>query len=248
MSRYPLPHSLRELLALEALKQVDSQDYLDWANQMLAAGETSPALLRLAACRAEDDLTFEIRPWFAQTLAELGLSRPPLDTDFWLDYAEMRIEQALAGELSPELLLSRLLEVTQYVPAHPLLKGFVYLKQALDLWQLLPERALAQALYPDLSEAHPPSACLQAECQLFLALRPLQPPADLWQQVVCYHCGQQGLPGHRLLLLSWVQKLQYQLQNRSMPRETLCKACGHNQLLGLHTLAGRRWWLQQQQA
>lgn len=243
---YPLPDALYLLLAREALGQATAQDYLDWAYGLLESGSDSPALLRLAACSATDDLTFEIKPWFAQTLQELGLERPPLTPDFWLDTAEVLIQQALAGQLSPELLLAHLVEVDARLPASVwLLRGFVDLNEALEMLQSPETRAYARAVYADLSAEQPLSACLLAECQLFLALRPLQPPADLWQQVCCQHCGQQDLPGQRPLALSLAQKLQYQLQNRPRPYESVCRHCGQRELLWLQTLAGRRWWLVQ---
>jgi hypothetical protein len=241
-----LPDALYLLLAREALGQATAQDYLDWACGLLEAGSDSHALLRLAACSATDDLTFEIKPWFAQTLQELGLTPPPLSPDFWLDTAEVLIQQALAGQLAPELLLAHLVEVDARLPASVwLLRGFVDLNEALEMLQHAETRAYAQAIYADLSAGQPLSACLLGECQLFLALRPLQPPAELWRQVYCQHCGQRDLPGQRPLPLTLAQKLQYQLQNRPRPYESVCRHCSQQELLWLQTLAGRRWWLAQ---
>jgi len=232
-----------QLFAQEALGQVGSQDYIDWAVALLGQERDSPALRRLAACYAEDDLVFEIRPWFEQSLQELGLERPEYNDVFWLDVAAYWVHQLLGQHCEPQAGLQALTRIIQQLGyRQPLLDGFSDLSEALE--HLPADAHTAQLLYPELAE-HSPWQCLQLECQLFRALRPLNLPADFNRQVVCQACQHQGLPQQRRVAMGLAQKLSYQLSQKPLPWESVCSQCRSTDLLWLRTATGRRWWWQQ---
>lgn len=231
-----------ELLWQEILGQAHSPDYIAWGTTALSLGLDTPALRRLAADYAQDNLNFEVLPTYRRALQELGRDLPtPSETGkrltVWL------VEQILAGEREPETGLEMLakLYVAQDYSAE--LSWFSDLQEA----QELKASGLGEFryLYPELAQ-RPLGECLREECELFLAYRELEIPSHLYHSVHCRACGHLGPPAPRPRPDSWKARLLRWWRGGPQVLVNRCARCRGTELLYLSSLEGRHWYLQHQ--
>ena len=91
-----------KVVSFEYLEQVDSNEAIDWAYEMLELGNETPALLMLAAFDKPTN-SFEVLPYLTDALNELGLESKTGEPAI-LSYAGYFVKKISKGENIKSLL------------------------------------------------------------------------------------------------------------------------------------------------
>ncbi len=234
--------ALLELNALRQLGLIMGQNLIDWGVMALEKGYDSPALRRLAGCYSHESLA-DVEPWFDQALAELKLDLATFEMGpLFRPYSRLLARQILAGDLASRLGLKRLAALLYQTPLiDRLLYFFSELDDALDFWPQDPDEA--KALCPELGEM-PPEDCIQAECELFLALSEhLLLREDLFLLAYCPRCETLARPVYRPMPEPWSESIKRLIARGHRPHQALCSQCLRPDPLNMSSIAGRRRYL-----
>ena len=121
---------LTSISATKAFRQLLSEDYVDWAGEMLVAGYDSYSLCILAGLDRRAS-SFETENYFARALKELNLSLPDPDAAVRVYGCEIA-QQILDGKITAQDGVRKLSHICVGLIYEPDFIGWYELEEALD--------------------------------------------------------------------------------------------------------------------
>lgn len=220
----------------QPLRYLHSQDYIDWAESATRADYESHALTRLMACYPNDDLQFEVLPWYVKARNELGLACLKKD-EIILNLSDLYISDFQQEQLTATTCIDNLAQLYRLSYSLIVLNGFEDLANALE--EASTQSGYSDYFYPGFN-ADKLEELLHKEINNFHIYR--QFPELVWH-LSDYVCGECQSIGERVLEPEKPGLIQA-LKSIFQPGKERHWGCGHHDLVPLHTVLGRQIFCQ----
>ena len=226
--------NIEQLQDKYALEEDRSEDYINWATEMLQAGNESPLLVHLAGLDLEPIDSEEVEVCFSRCTKELGLHWPDRN-EAKRQYQKKLAEQILNGQRDPFVVLTELARLYPHVISDESLSE-IWFNVDVDLFG--GDGPIFSSASADLE----PAEYIKAEAQLFIDLLQIDLPSDFLNKYICESCGNFGYagdiwkPGSKLLAFA---KRIFSIRSFTMT----CKVCGAKEILSMGSYEGRKAYL-----
>jgi len=222
-----------------ALGTAYSEDYTNWAMDLLEEGSDSENIAVLASLGFEKNPdSVEIKEYFYRSLKDLGLELPTEENSI-LSYAKYICSEVVSGNIAPRdalPILERLYSKSDYERIYSIWDGL-----SEDVWMV----ANRDGCYfnTDLTSENIEEYIAQVARQ-FIELTEIELPEHFFQLTVCKKCGHIGESAFTRFDKPWLPEILYRVIYRRGPAmKPVCSICGEDFPLGMVGYVGREKYL-----
>jgi hypothetical protein len=198
-----------------------SNEYIDWANSLLAEGcsNESVAILASFALEVNPDPQ-DVKRWFVRAVDDLGLAIPASWDEGLIRYGKVISSRIIDGEISPEDGRKQIVDLDAF---DDLLIFRIWWDFFLDVWSLANGEPVDLRFNDDLNADNVDAMAIQVAKQ-FLLLSEMDLPPKFPITWMCSACYQSAPPSD---------------DDKAYRSRMVCPACGTKNLLSMQVVKNR---------